>query len=118
MPLRPEAEWAIPEETRRVATAIFSKGNSVIRIRDEFGELYADDQFEALFPRRGQPAESPGRLAWVTVLQFAEGLTDRQAAEAVRRCIDWKYALCDPSLERSGLCDNRSFRLRAQPTAT
>jgi transposase len=93
MSLRPKAELAIPEETRRVAQAIFHTGNSVMRIRDELGALYADDLFEALFPKRGQPAESPGRLAWVTVLQFAEGLTDRQAAEAVRRCIDWKYAL-------------------------
>jgi transposase len=93
MSLRAEAESAIPEETRRVAKAIFPTGNSVIRIRDELGVHYAADQFAALFTKRGQPAESPGRLAWVTVLQFAEGLTDRQAAEAVRRCIDWKYAL-------------------------
>lgn len=29
----------------------------------------------------------------VTVLQFAENLTDRQAADAVRGRIDWKYCL-------------------------
>jgi transposase len=33
---------------------------------------------------RGQPAEAPARLALTTVLQFAEGLSDRQAADAVR----------------------------------
>ncbi|CAL9673599.1 IS1182 family transposase ISSdi1 (plasmid) [Streptomyces sp. enrichment culture] len=42
---------------------------------------------------RGRPAWSPGWLALVLVLQFVEGLTDRQAAEAVRTHIDWKYAL-------------------------
>jgi transposase len=57
------------------------------------GRMYQDKQFAALFPRRGQPAEAPGRLALVTVLQFMEALSDRQAADAVRARIDWKYAL-------------------------
>jgi transposase len=48
---------------------------------------------EALFPRRGQPAVAPGRLALAAVLQFTEEFSDRQAADAVRARIDWKYAL-------------------------
>jgi transposase len=36
---------------------------------------------------------SPWRLALTTVMHFAEGLSDRQAADAVRSRIDWKYAL-------------------------
>jgi transposase len=32
-------------------------------------------------------------LALVSIMQFAEGVSDRQAAEAVRMRIDWKYAL-------------------------
>jgi transposase len=32
-------------------------------------------------------------LALVTILQFAEGLSDRNAADAVRTRIDWKYLL-------------------------
>jgi transposase len=83
----------MPEETQRVAHAAFPKGNLYMRMRDELGEIYTDGTFAELFPGRGQPAESPGRLAWVTVLQFAEGLSDRQAAEAVRGRIDWKYVL-------------------------
>lgn len=83
----------IPEDTRRVAQAAFPKGSLAMRIRDELGAVYLDDQFSDLFPGRGQPAESPALLALVVVLQFAEGLTDRQAAEAVRGRIDWKYAL-------------------------
>lgn len=83
----------IPAETRQVAEAAFPKGNQIMAIRDQLGPVYTDEQFQDLFPGRGQPAESPSRLALVTVLQFMEGLTDRQAADAVRGRIDWKYAL-------------------------
>jgi transposase len=93
MSLQPQRTNPIPDETQRVAHAAFPKGNVYMRMRDELGEVYTDSSFAELFPRRGQPAESPGRLAWVTVLQFAEGLSDRQAAEAVRGRIDWKYVL-------------------------
>jgi transposase len=55
--------------------------------------LYRDEDFRDLFPTRGQPAQEPWRLALVTIMQYAEGLTDRQAADAVRTRIDWKYAL-------------------------
>ena len=64
-----------------------------MRLRDELGPLYQDDDFADLFPWRGRPAEAPGFLAMVTVMQFAEGLTDRQAAETVAGRLDWKYAL-------------------------
>ena len=61
-----------------------------MQIADHLGALYYDAQFTALFPTRGQPAEAPACLALVTVRQFAEGLSDRQAADAVRSRIDWK----------------------------
>ncbi len=64
-----------------------------MRMRDELGPVFADEDFADLFPRRGQPAVAPWRLALVTVMQFAENLTDRQAADAVRARLDWKYAL-------------------------
>jgi transposase len=79
--------------TAQVARAAFPKGCLPIRIRDELGELFDDGQFVGLFAVRGRPALSPARLALVSVLQFAEGLSDRQAADAVRSRIDWKYAL-------------------------
>src|SRR5262249_36849413 len=60
---------------------------------DELGALYQDEIFSDLFPERGCPAMSPGRLAMITIFQFAEGLSDRAAADAVRSRIDWKYAL-------------------------
>jgi transposase len=83
----------VPEETARVARAVFPKGCLVMRVRDTLGPVFADAEFEGLFPVRGRPALSPARLALVSVLQFAEGLTDRQAAHAVRSRLDWKYAL-------------------------
>lgn len=92
MSLKPESIDPVPEETARVAQAAFPRGNRYLRIRDELGTLYEDQHFADLFPRRGQPAEAPWRLALVTIMQFAEDLSDRQAAEAVRSRIDWKYA--------------------------
>lgn len=83
----------IPEETARVARAVFQKGCLAMRVRDVLGPVFADADFEELFPARGRPVISPARLALVSVLQFAEGLTDRQAAHAVRSRLDWKYAL-------------------------
>jgi transposase len=93
MSLKPQQEFNVPDETRRVAQAAFPRGCACLRISDVLGCVYQDKQFESLFARRGQPAEAPGRLALATVLQFMEGFSDRQAADAVRARIDWKYAL-------------------------
>ena len=93
MSLQPRPIGRIPAETVRVAHAAFPRGTVVTRLRDEFAELYCDEDFAALYPRRGQPGLAPWRLALVTVLQFLEHLSDRQAADAVRSRIDWKYAL-------------------------
>ena len=93
MSLHPQPIPAIPEETARVAHTILPQGNVSMQMRDELGTLYQDEDFRDLFPTRGQPAQEPWRLALVTIMQYAEGLTDRQAADAVRTRIDWKYAL-------------------------
>jgi transposase len=111
MSLRPQAIYVVPEDTARVARAAFPRGNPYLRMHDELGRLYADQDFTALFPVLGQPALAPAQLALVTLMQFAEHLTDRQAAEAVRARIDWKYALCleldDPGFDYSVLCEFR-----------
>lgn len=93
MSLRPGPVPPVPDETARVARAAFLGGNPHVRMRDELDSVFEDAQFGVLFPTRGRPAEAPWRLALVTVFQFAEGLSDRQAADAVRGRIDWKYAL-------------------------
>ncbi|MBN1427297.1 MAG: transposase [Anaerolineae bacterium] len=93
MSLRRQMINPVPEETVRVVQAAFPKGNIYMTMRDELGTFYQDEDFAELYPAVGQPAEAPWRLALVTVMQYAENLTDRQAAEAVRSRIDWKYAL-------------------------
>ncbi len=102
----------IPAETKQVAQAAFPNGSLVMRMREELGSIYSDEQFQDLFPERGQPAQSPALLAFVTILQFVEGLTDRQAADAVRGRIDWKYALglelTDPGFDFTVLCEFRA----------
>jgi len=102
----------IPEQTARVARAIYPGGNPVMRLLDALHLVVTDNDFADLFPLRGQPAESPSRLALVSLLQFMEGLTDRQAAEAVRTRIDWKYLLglelCDPGFDHTVLSEFRS----------
>lgn len=109
--MQPLEAWEVPLETVRVARAAFPKGSLAIRVRDELGVLFTDEQFAGLFAVRGKPAWSPGRLAMVLVLQFVEGLTDRQAAEAVRARIDWKFALglelTDPGFDFSVLSEFR-----------
>ena len=94
MSLHPKDFSVVPEQTAQVARAVFSKGNPYMTLRDELGVIYEDQIFTPLFrSTRGRPAESPGCLALVTALQFAENLSDRQAADAVRGRIDWKYLL-------------------------
>jgi transposase len=112
MSLQPQEIAPVPEETERIARAAFPKGNIYLRLRDEIGTIFDDPMFAPLFPARGQPAECPWQLALITVMQFIEGLSDCQAADAVRSRIDWKYALglelTDPGGDASVLCEFRA----------
>lgn len=112
MCLQIEIVFSVPEQTKQVALAAFPNGNLYLQMRDELGTLFTDDDFVKLYPKRGQPALAPWRLALVTVMQFIEDLSDRQAADAVRAHIDWKYALgielTDPGFHYSVLSEFRS----------
>ena len=116
MSMRPQNIPDIPKETVEVAHAAFSKGNIYLRIRDTLGSIFCDEAFVELFPQRGQPAFAPWRLALICVMQFAENLSDRQAADAVRGRIDWKYALSlpltDPGFDFSVLSEFRARLVR------
>ena len=121
MSLKPSLIKPVPELTARIAHAAFPNGNPYLMLRDELGTLYEDEDFAALFPRRGQPGLAPWRLALVTVLQFRENLADRQAAEAVRARMDWKYLLglelSDPGFDFSVLSEFRERLLGGQQEA-
>lgn len=93
MSLQSQAQYVVPAEIAKVANTIFPKGNLCITMADTLNPFLCDQDFSALFPSQGQPATSPLRLALVTIMQYVEGLTDRQSADAVRSRIDWKYLL-------------------------
>src|SRR6185503_20267621 len=101
-----------------VARAAFPQGTRLIHLRDHLGPIYEQAAFTALYPHRGQPAEAPWRLALITVMQFAEDLSDRAAAEAVRSRIDWKYVLSldltDPGFHYSVLAKFRKRLVTGQ----
>jgi transposase len=96
MSLKPDPIPPVPTETALVARAAFPHGNMYLQLRDLLGSIYVDVEFADLFSSRGQPAAAPWRLALVTIFQFLENLSDRQAADAVRGQLDWKYALSLP----------------------
>ena len=107
-----------PEPDPLVAAAIAAKYGGkrprplAVLIRDRLGQWLRDEDFAAAFGIRGRPGWSPSRLALVTVLQRAENLTDRQAAEAVRTRIDWQYLLGlpldDPGFDHTVLAEFRA----------
>ena len=111
MSLHASSHDVIPQQTIQVARAAFPKGNPYMRMRDALGPIYTNATFAALFSHTGRPAEAPAQLALITVMQFAEGLSDAQAAEAVRARIDWKYLLglelTDPGFDFSVLSEFR-----------
>lgn len=112
MSMQPRPWPDVPEQTARMAGAASRKGNLAMRIRDELGQVYDDGRFTGAFGVRGRPGISPGQLMIASVLGFSENLTDRQAAEAVRDRITWKYALGleldDPGFDPSVLSEFRA----------
>ena len=110
--MRPRPAPRVPDQTVVVARAAFPKGSPAMSARDELADVFGDEQFAAAFGTRGAPAESPGALALVTVLQYVENLTDRQAGLMVARAIDWKYALglelADPGFDPTVLSKFRA----------
>jgi transposase len=112
MTWRPHPLSLVPEATAVAVRAAFPKGNLYVDLHTEFGAIYDDHLFADLYADRGRPVDvAPWRLALATVMQYTEGLTDRQTADAVRRCMDWKYALSleltDPGFDFTLLHDFR-----------
>src|ERR1039458_3128369 len=108
--------WPLPAPQVAEAVAAMYRGKRErplpVMVRDKLGEWLSDEQFAGAYGTRGKPGWPPSRLALVTIFQMAENLTDRQAAEAVRTRIDWKYALgldlADPGFDDSVLSEFRA----------
>jgi len=83
----------IPVLTVEVARAAFPEGNRYMKMRDELGVFYQDEDYRACYAIRGQPGIAPWRLSLLLLFQFVEGLSDEQTVQAVASRIDWKYAL-------------------------
>ena len=111
---------SVPGDTAHIARAAFRRANPYVLLRDKLGAVFADADFADLYPKLGQPAYAPWRLALVTLMQFREGLSDRQAADAVRGRIDWKYLLAldlaDTGFDFSVLCEFRARLLQHAAT--
>ena len=111
MSLHPQPIAPVPEQTVHVAAAAFPKGHPSLTLRDQLGAMFQDEDFATLLPAWGSPGLPPWRLALVTIMQFRARLSDRQAAEAVRARIDWKYLLgldlTDPGFDFSVLSELR-----------
>jgi transposase len=93
MSLCPQPGSHVPEETARVARAAFPTGTPSWTLRAALATLYTESDFADVFPQRGPPAASPGRRALLVVVPCADNLSDRPAADAVRRRIDWQSLL-------------------------
>jgi len=121
MSLHPHIIEPVPDETARIARAAFPKGHPYLTFREALGTIFQDEDFAPLYAHTGQPGFTPWRLALVTILQFRENLADRQAAEAVRARIDWKYLLSleltDPGFDFSVLSEFRDRLLAGSAEA-
>jgi len=100
MSLHPQVIGPVPEETARNARLALNKENLCVRLREELGTIYEDEQFATLFPHRGRPAEAPWRLALVCVLQYSETpLRERRSTPThMMGDANWK----SPLREKSG----------------
>jgi transposase len=111
MSIRPRLGVEVPAVTAQVARASNPAGTTAMWVRDRLDGLWDDEDFAGWYPRDGRPGISPAQLATVSVLQFLLDLSDRDAAEAVRCRIDFKYALGldldDPGFHHSVLGDFR-----------
>jgi transposase len=105
----------LPEGTSRAVKSVGDPQNPYLAIGDRLESLTRDLELEALDPFGERTAGALLILAMVTLFQFAEGVPDRQAADALRTRMDWKYALHLPpdaaGIDHGALCRFRD-RLR------
>lgn len=118
MSLQVQEPWEIPEETKKIGEKLLKKGSLYQLVGDEIFEQYRESDFADLYSKEGKPGISPVILAFVSIFQFVEDYPDREAAEAMRMRIDWKYAMHLPldyaGFDYSVLCEFRERLLKGK----
>ena len=106
----------MPKETDEVGGKILGPDSVYKLVGDELFSQFPEEDFADLYSEEGKPAISPVLLSFVTIFQYLEKYPDRQAAEAMRMRIDWKYALHLPlsyeGFDFSVLCEFRDRLLK------
>jgi transposase len=106
---------SLPKETARAANAIFGRSNFHILLGENLETILEDINFEMPSRIGGCSNVEVAILALITFFQFLEGLTDIQAADAIRTRTDWKFALhlsLIPAIfHESALCEFRQSTL-------
>lgn len=103
----------IPAETVKAARSVFGQSNFYLTIGDQVDRLF--DGVALIDPsgRFLKPPQTTAMLYLITIFQFVETLPDHQAADALRKRADWKYALhlhlASPGLQPDSLCEFRRW---------
>jgi transposase len=93
VPLNSTPYSRLPWDTARAAKSVFNIENAYLALGDQLDLLCDDLNWDDLNAFREKPTSMLFVLAMVTIFQFAEDMPDRQAADAARRRMDWKYAM-------------------------
>jgi len=101
MCLKIQSPWPMPAETERIGRKLLKENDVYRLIGDRLFEQLNEEEYADLYSAEGKPGISPILLAFLSVFQFMEKLADRQAVNALRMRLDWKYALHLP-LEYEG----------------
>ncbi len=86
----------IPDETVFKAYQIFPKNNPYLILGDNLNHIIGDMNLQILATSFDSNIATTLRLSLITAFQYNEILPDSHASDAVRRRIDWKYALFLP----------------------
>jgi transposase len=87
----------LPPDTARAAKSVFNIENAYLALGDQLDVFCDDLNWDDLNAFREKPTSVLFVLAMVTIFQFAEDMPDHQAADALGRRMDWKYALHLPA---------------------
>jgi len=93
MSFKPKPPRSMPKELAELGSKLLAPSNPYRMVGERLYEQYEEADFADWYCAEGKPALSPVLLGFVTAFQYMENLSDREAADAVRVRLDWKYAL-------------------------